>query len=328
MRWILASDIGATKIRLGIFKVEGDYFYPSSERNFLSKGFKGLEDILKEFLKEGPTINSACFGIAAPITGNIIKLTNLPWTINPQKIQRGFSIKKLEIINDLVASAYGIPMLQRNDFKVLNRGKIRPGNAALLSAGTGLGEAILFWNGNKHSPSPSEGGHVEFAPRNHMELKLLKYLTKYFGHVSYERVLSGEGLFYIYQFLKEEKEFGSEPKWLLKRISQEDPAAVISEMARMKRNRLCIKALDMFSSIYGAAAGNVALHVMALGGIYLGGGIAPKILWKLKDGSFMEAFKDKGRYSELLSKIPVKVIMNERAALLGAASRAFHLLNE
>ncbi len=328
MRWILAGDIGATRVRLGIFKVEGDSFHPFLERNFLSKNYKGIEDVLKEFLEGKPEITAGCLGIAAPITGDIIKLTNLPWMIHPRKIQKEFSIKRLEIINDLVANAYGIPMLRPNDLNVLNKGKIRYGNAALLSAGTGLGEAILFWDGKKYSPSPSEGGHVEFAPRNPLEFKFLKYLMKHFHHVSYERVLSGDGLFYIYQFLKEEKGFGEEPEWLSKKIAQGDPPAVISEVARLKRNRLCIKALDMFSSIYGAAAGNVALHVMALGGIYIGGGIAPKIIWKLKDGSFMKAFKDKGRYSDLLSQIPVRVIMNDRAGLLGAASRAFHLLKE
>jgi glucokinase len=185
---------------------------------------------------------------------------------------------------------------------------------------------LLFWDGQHHVPSPSEGGHAEFGPRNHVELELFHYLSDRFDHVSYERVLSGEGLFHIYQFLKDSKRFGSEPSWLSKKMSEDDPAEVISEMARSEKNRLCMKALDLFASIYGAAAGNLALQVMAVGGVFIGGGIAPKIIWKLKNGTFMKAFKDKGRLSHIVVHIPIKVIMNERTALLGAASRAMVLV--
>lgn len=177
-------------------------------------------------------------------------------------------------------------------------------------------------------PSPSEGGHVEFGPRNELEIELVQYLIDRFGRVSYERILSGEGLFNLYQFLTDAKKFDDEPEWLSKRIQREDPASVISETAKQKRNRLCVKALDMFTSIYGAAAANLALQVMAVGGVYLGGGIAPKIIWKLKDGTFMKAFKNRGRLSEIIAQIPVKVILNEMAALLGAAYHAMELLDE
>jgi len=171
-------------------------------------------------------------------------------------------------------------------------------------------------------PSPSEGGHIEFGPRNHLELELFHYLSDRFDHISYERVLSGEGLFDVYQFLKDSKRFGSEPSWLFEKMEGEDPAEVISEMARLRKNKLCSEALDLFTSIYGAAAGNLALQVMAIGGVYIGGGIAPKIIWKLKDGTFVKAFKDKGRLSHIVANIPVKVIINQKTALLGAASRA------
>ena len=230
------------------------------------------------------------------------------------------------MINDLVANAYGISVLKKGDFQILNAGKIRKGTQALISAGTGLGEAILFWDGKQYVPSPSEGGHAEFGPRNHLETELFNYLSDRFDHVSYERVLSGEGLFHIYEFLKDSKRFGSEPAWLSEEMKGEDPPEVISEMARLRKSKLCWKALDLFTSIYGAAAGNLALQVMAVGGVYVGGGIAPKIIWKLKDGTFMKAFKDKGRLSRIVAQIPVKVIMNERTALLGAASRAANLL--
>ena len=323
---VLAGDVGGTKTRLGLFEVTRGRLRLLCEKTFLSKKYKGLENILGEFLKGQKGIASACFGVAGPVTEEVIIATNLPWWINIQSLQKVLPLKKVEVINDLVANAYGISVLKKSDFEILNVGKIKKGNEALISAGTGLGEAILFWDGQQHVPSPSEGGHAEFGPRNHLELELFHYLSSYFDHVSYERVLSGEGLFHIYQFLKDSKRFGSEPPWLFEKMKSEDPAEVISEMARLKQNKLCVKALDLFTSIYGAAAGNLALQVVAIGGVYIGGGIAPKIIWKLKDGIFMKAFKDKGRLSHIVVHIPVKVIMNERTTLLGAASRAVALL--
>ncbi len=323
---VLAGDVGGTKTRLGLFEVTRGRLRLLCEKTFLSKKYKGLENILGEFLKGQKGIASACFGVAGPVTEEVIIATNLPWWINIQSLQKVLPLKKVEVINDLVANAYGISVLKKSDFEILNVGKIKRGNEALISAGTGLGEAILFWDGQQHVPSPSEGGHAEFGPRNHLELELFHYLSSYFDHVSYERVLSGEGLFQLYQFLKDSKRFGSEPSWLSEKMKQEDPAEVISEMARLKKNKLCMKALDLFTSIYGAAAGNLALQVMAVEGVYIGGGIAPKIIWKLKDGIFMKAFKDKGMLSHIVVHIPVKVIMNERTTLLGAASRAVALL--
>jgi glucokinase len=323
---ILAGDVGGTNTRLGLFEVTRGRLRLLSEKTFLSKNYKGLENILEEFLRGQREIASACFGVAGPVTQEVVIATNLPWWIDIQSLQKIISLKKVEVINDLVANAYGISVLRKNDFEILNAGKIKKGNQALISAGTGLGEAILFWDGQQHVPSPSEGGHAEFGPRSHLELELFHYLSDRFDHVSYERVLSGEGLFHIYQFLKDSKRFGTEPSWLSKKMGEEDPAEVISEMARSEKNRLCVKALDLFASIYGAAAGNLALQVMAIGGVFIGGGIAPKIIWKLKDGTFMKAFKDKGRLSHIVLHIPVKVIMNQRTAILGAASRAMNLL--
>jgi glucokinase len=325
---VLAGDVGGTKTRLGLFEVTRNHLRLLLEKIYLSKNYKGLENILGDFLKGKQGIASACFGVAGPVTQEIIIATNLPWWIDIQSLQKTLPIQKVEVINDLVANAYGISVLKKSDFEILNVGKIRKGNQALISAGTGLGEAILFWDGERHVPSPSEGGHAEFGPRNHLELELFHYLSERFDHVSYERVLSGEGLSHIYQFLKDSKRFGGEPSWLLDKMKQEDPAEVISETARLKKNKLCSKALDLFTSIYGAAAGNLALQVMAVGGVFIGGGIAPKIIWKLKDGTFMKAFKNKGRLSHIVAPIPVKVIMNEKTALLGAASRAMALLKD
>jgi len=323
---ILAGDVGGTNTRLGLFELTRRRFRLLSEKTYPSKKYKGLENILLNFLKEQKAIAAACFGVAGPVTAEVIVATNLPWWIDIQSLQKVPSLKKVEVVNDLVANAYGISVLKKGDFETLNVGKSKKGNQALISAGTGLGEAILFWDGKQYVPSPSEGGHAEFGPRNRIEMELFNYLSDCFDHVSYERVLSGEGLFHIYQFLKDSKRFGHEPSWLSEKMKGEDPAEVISEMARLKKNRLCVKALDLFTSIYGAAAGNLALQVMAIGGVYIGGGIAPKIIWKLKDGTFMKAFKDKGRLARIVAPIPVKVIMNERTALLGAASRAMALL--
>ncbi|HVP78605.1 MAG TPA: glucokinase [Thermodesulfobacteriota bacterium] len=323
---ILAGDVGGTNTRLGLFELNRGRLRLLLEKTFLSKNYRGLEDILRDFPKGKKGIASACFGVAGPVTQEMVVATNLPWWIDTQSLQKALALKKMEVINDLVANAYGISVLKKSDFEALNAGKARKGNQALISAGTGLGEAILFWDGKQHVPSPSEGGHIEFGPRNHLEMELFNYLSERFDHVSYERVLSGEGLLHVYQFLKDSKRFGSEPSWLFEQMKAGDPAEVISETARLKKNGLCSKALDLFVSIYGAAAGNLALQVMAVGGVFIGGGIAPKIIWKLKDRTFMKAFKDKGRLSHIVAPIPVRVILNEKTALLGAASRAANLL--
>lgn len=325
---ILAGDVGGTETRLGLFSIQKGRPRLLHEKEFSSQNYQCLEDILRDFLKGKEGIAAACFGLAGPVTSSHVKTTNLPWQIRTSSLKKELSLVKVEIMNDLVANAYGISLLKRSDFEILNPCRPKKGNAAILSAGTGLGIAILFWDGKRHHPSASEAGHVEFGPRNLLEIDLYKYLLSRFGHVSYERILSGKGLFHLYQFLKDSRAFGKEPVWLSKMMREKDPASVVSEMARLKKNRLCEKALDLFVSIYGSAAGNIALQVMAVGGIYLGGGIAPKIIWKLREGPFMEAFKNKGRLSHVVAHIPVKVIRNEKTALLGAASRAIDLLKE
>jgi glucokinase len=325
---ILAGDVGGTKTRLGLCQLAEDGIRLIRAQNFPSKAYGGLKKIVEEFIEDTRQIKAACFGIAGPVIAGTVATTNLPWQISETSLKRFLSIRTVSLINDLVANAYGIDVMRKKDFSVLNSGKKEISNRALLSAGTGLGAAILFWNGTRYIPSPSEGGHVEFGPKSRLELGLLRYLFERFGHVSYERVLSGAGLFNIYQFLQDTGKFGTEPSWLTVQMEQEHPAAVIAEMARLKKSKLCEAALDLFASIYGAAAGNVALQVMATGGMYLGGGIAPKIIWKLKDGTFMKAFTDKGRLSSIVERIPVVVIMNDRAALLGAAAHAADLLKK
>ncbi len=325
---ILAGDVGGTKTHLALCRLAGGTCTPLSTRIFASNEYDGLETIVNEFFQGPERISAACFGVAGPVVRGKATATNLSWRITEQALKRLLSIPNVSLINDLVANAYGIAVLTSKDFIVLNRGRKMDGNAAILSAGTGLGTAILFRDNAGLFPSPSEGGHMDFGPRNRLELELLAYLLDRFGHVSYERLLSGSGLTNIYHFLSDSGRLGKEPAWLAERMELEDPAAVITETARLRKCPLCDTALELFVSIYGAAAGNLALQVMATAGIYIGGGIAPKIISKLKQGTFMKAFRDKGRLSVIVERIPVKVIMNDRAALLGAASYAARLLKK
>jgi glucokinase len=261
-------------------------------------------------------------GVAGPVREGRCEATNLPWVIDSQKIAQQLNLPRVGLINDLEANAYGIGELETKDFEVLNQGtQDAQGNRAVISAGTGLGEAGLFWDGREYRPFASEGGHADFAPRNHVEMDLLDYLLKRHPRVSVERVISGPGLFNIYQFLKDTGR-DEEPTWLVDQMRHKDPPTVITENGLEGKSSLCMQALDLFVSLYGAEAGNMALKVMATGGVYLGGGIAPKIIAKLRDPVFMNAFTAKGRMRPLLQAIPVRVILNPKVALLGAARHA------
>jgi glucokinase len=250
-------------------------------------------------------------------------LTNLPWTLDSRELAAGLGIDHVFLINDLEANGYGVAELSPEQIYSLSDGDAgQIGNRALIAAGTGLGEGILAWNGHIHVPYPSEGGHVDYAPRNEDEIDLLRFLKqKYNGRISFERVVSGMGLTNIYEFLREVRGV-EEPAWLAERIAEQDPNAVITELALAAKSEICEKALDMFVSAYGAESGNLALKVLSVGGLYVGGGIAPRILEKLKDGTFMKAFTDKGRLSQLLINMPVRIILESKAALLGAAAYA------
>jgi glucokinase len=317
---ILAGDIGGTKTLLGLFRAEKDRPIPVREASFRSPDYPGLEGVIREFLgEETAPVRAASFGIAGPVFGGCSKTTNLPWTVDANQIKREFKIPSVALLNDLEATAYGALHLSDSDFHLLNEGQAVPGgNRAVIAAGTGLGEALLFWDGSRYRPSASEGGHADFAPRGPFEIELLEYLSKRIPHVSYERIVSGPGLLNIFQFMKDTGR-AEAPDWLTEKMAVEDPAAVITDAALSGRSEICMHTVDRFVSIYGAEAGNLALKALATGGVYLGGGIAARIVKKLTDGSFMKAFTDKGRYAELLQRIPVRVILNQKAALLGAA---------
>lgn len=316
---ILAGDIGGTNARLAFFEGTPDHLEPLVIEIFASREHKGLQEIARRFLaKHNQTVTAACFGIPGAIIDGHAETANLPWVVDARDISRELGIDEVHLLNDLEANAYGIAMLQESDFVVLNPGVPNPkGNLALISAGTGLGEAGLLAEAGGYRPIPSEGGHVDFAPRNDLELDLLRYLMGHFEHVSYERVLSGPGLHNIYQFLRDTGR-GEEPSWLGEQIAHGDPSAVIAKSALEGTSSICVQALDVFVSIYGAEAGNLALKMVAVGGTFVGGGIAPKILRKLSSTAFMKAFSAKGRVSSWLKNVPVRVITNDKAALLGA----------
>ncbi len=320
---ILAGDIGGTNARLAFFDVEDGRFNLVSATIFPSREYSGLDQIVSEFLQTSDVNpDRACFGIAGPVRNGRVETSNLPWIVESQSLANELKLKKVFLINDLEANAWGIVDLDVKDAVLLNQVKASPqGNQAVIAAGTGLGEAGMYWNGTQHEVFATEGGHADFAPRNELEVELFRYLNTQYGHVSYERILSGPGLVNVFHFLRDTGR-GTEPKWLTDEMQHSDPAAAISQAAMGGKCALCEQAVDIFVSVYAAEAGNLALKTMATGGVYLGGGIAPKMLSKMSGPLFMHAFAAKGRMQPLLEAIPVRVITNDKIALLGAARYA------
>ncbi|MGA2537870.1 MAG: glucokinase [Terracidiphilus sp.] len=319
---ILAGDVGGTKVDLALYDFTNGKLAHTRDKVYRAKDYPGLEVIVKDFLG-ADKVTAACFGVPGPVRDGRLRLTNLPWTLDSRELAAGLDIPHVFLINDLEANGYGVAELSSDQIYTLAEGdSSQIGNRALIAAGTGLGEGLLIWNGRTHIPYPSEGGHTDYAPRNEDEIDLLRFLKeKYNGRVSFERVVAGMGMTNIYEFLREVRGV-EEPAWLAARMASEDPNAVITELALSAKSEICEKAMNMFVSAYGAEAGNLALKVLSVGGLYVGGGIAPRILEKLKDGTFMKSFTDKGRLSQLLINMPVRIILESRAALLGAAAYA------
>jgi glucokinase len=318
---ILAGDIGGTKVNLGLFEVNGRQLKLTREASRPSKAYGRLQDLVKEFLVESgqPKIERACFGVAGPVRNGTVQVTNLPWKVQGNDIADELKLGPVSMINDLEANGYGLAELPERDLRTLNAGDPEAsGNAAMISAGTGLGEAGLFWDGKQFRPFACEGGHADFAPLNKLDTELFGYLNSKFDHVSWEKVLSGQGLYNIYQFLRDTKR-GEEPAEFADMLAKGDPGAVISQAALAGTSSRCVQALDMFVVYYGAEAGNLALKMMSIGGIYIGGGIAPKILPRIEQGTFLNSLFSKGRMRSLLEAMPVRVILNPKTALLGAA---------
>jgi glucokinase len=325
---ILAGDVGGTKTALALFEERGRALAVVRESVLASHGHATLEDAIRQFLLEGPavSVDAACVGVAGPVIDGRCTATNLPWVIDEASLAVRLSTRRVKLVNDLEATGHGVLGLSPSALAPLQTGTPRKGTMALIAAGTGLGEVLLVWDGRRHRVVGSEGGHTDFAPRTDLEGELLRFLRKEFGRVSYERVVSGPGLYNIYRFLLA-TDGSPEVEWLRSRMESGDPSAVVAEAALDRGDPRAVQALDLFVSIYGAEAGNLALKTLAVGGVFVGGGIAPKIRAKLEDGTFVSAFRDKGRMSEMLASTPVHLVLEPRAALLGAAAIARSLLS-
>lgn len=327
---LLAADIGGTKTRLAVFSSVAELRTPLLEKTFPSTRYSSLEALVQEFLAQPnvPAIQQASFGVAGPVLDGSAKVTNLPWTMNEEKLQQALRIPSVCLLNDLSAMAHAIPLLEMTDLRMLNEGKPeKHGTLAVIAPGTGLGEAFLLWDGCAYQSYPSEGGHADFAPTDPTQIELLSYLLKQYEHVSYEQVISGHGIPHIYNFLKQTGSY-SEPAALAAQFAEtDDPAPVIVEAALSQEVgcEICVAALKLFAAILGAETGNLVLKVLATGGVYIGGGIPPRILSYLESEDFMKAFRNKGRFSDMLSRIPVHAILNPDVALIGAAAHGFGL---
>ncbi|MCU0561310.1 MAG: glucokinase [Desulfobacterales bacterium] len=322
---VLAGDIGGTKTDLAVFSSARGVRAPLAQASFASRRYPSLEALVREFLSGiDLEVDRAGFGVAGPVTGGRATITNLPWVMEEQTLARELGIPCVRLFNDLQAVAAAVPLLADDDLHTLSPGRAAAGGAiAVIAPGTGLGEAYLLWCGDGYRAFPSQGGHASFAPADARQAGLLAHLRQRFAHVSCERVCSGMGFPNIFDFLKAREGF-EVPGWLAERLAAaEDPMPVIVAAALDEERpcRLCREALETFVAILGAEAGNLALKIMATGGVYLGGGIPRRILPALLAGPFLEAFRRKGRMRPLLEEMPVHVILNPKAALLGAAGR-------
>ena len=323
----LAGDIGGTKTNLAIYAYEADRLVAKKVSSYPSKDHGTLADIIRSFLgSDHADIKQACFGVAGPVKGGVVQVTNLPWIVDAAALQAELNFQNVSLLNDLEANAYGINTLLPKELLSLNpkANDRQVGNRALIAAGTGLGEAGMLWDGISHRPFPSEGGHTSFAPTDDIGDELLMFLRREFGHVSWERVLSGMGMKNLYRFFRQ-RSGKPEPEWLAEQLAKGDLGAVVTQAGLASKDAVCVDALDCFTRNYGAEAGNLALKLLALGGVYIGGGIAPKMLPKMQSSIFLDAFYHKGRLSPLLESIPVYVILNDKTALQGAAWFAAHV---
>jgi len=318
---ILAGDIGATRTRLAAFETEGNRLKCVVEKTYKSHEHDSLPPILVEFIRrEGIPVHSACLGVAGPVRGGCCKVSNLGWMIDSKELAKLLKLNSVGLLNDMEAYAYGIDALESKDFIALSEGsEDAEGNRAVISARTGLGVGGLYWDGFRHHPFACEGGHADFAPRNAIEMELLAYLQKRYGRISCERILSGPGVKNVYEFLRDENK-AEEPDWLRDQLNAAgDQPALISQLGLEGKAPICEQTLSIFVGLFGAQAGNCALNFMSTGGMFIGGIIAAKVVAKMKSDVFMESFLDKGRMSELLKDMPVKIVLNDDCGIVGAA---------
>ena len=317
---VLVGDIGGTKTVLAIAETDAGGVRLTGDRRYASRNFASLEEVVARFFAEtGRTCENAAFAVAGPVQDDRSEITNLPWGPSARHLEQALALHTVRLLNDLEALAWGIAALDPTDFEVLHPGKPnQAGNACVAAAGTGLGEAGLYWDGVSHRPFATEGSHADFAPRDDREMALLRWFQGRYGYVNWDRVVSGMGIADSYDFLLEQ--YGADSAGSLRAESVvEDKAAAIATAAADGSCPVCVETMHLFMELYGREAGNLALKHMAVGGVYLGGGIAPKNLDLLRRGPFLEAFFDKGLMTALMRRMPVKVILEQRAALFGAA---------
>lgn len=327
---LLAGDIGGTKTNLAVFSQDSGPRKPITEATFISSKYNSLEAIIREFIEgEKVSISYASFGVAGPVVDGEAQITNLPWDIEEAHLKSALQLKSVLLMNDLVATANAIPFMDSNDLYSLKKGAaLTGGTMAVIAPGTGLGEAYLTWDGSRYRAFGSEGGHVDFAPTSPLEIALLEFLQNRFDHVSYERVCSGSGIPNIYDFYKETG-LVEEPEWLaeeLALVADRTPLIAKTALSKEKECRICGQTMETFVSILGAETGNMALKFLTTGGIFLGGGIPPRIIPALESGAFLRSYRNKGRFVELLDEIPIYVILNPKSALFGAACAGLEML--
>jgi len=315
---ILAADVGGTKTNLALFEIKNGNMISLKEEEYLTIDHDSFVKSIRNFHHNIETIDSACFGVAGVVKKNKVTGTNFAWEIDAKTLESDLNIKRISLINDLQANAYGLSALNDLDYKVLKIGIKEKGNAAIIAPGTGLGEAGLLWDGLQYRPYATEGGHCTFSPHSHLDTKLWEFLNFKFGHVSWERLISGQGIYNIYQFLREYRNL-KEPEWLAEKIKNEDPPVAISIAATLKKDPICIETLQLFLKYLSIESAQLALKTKATGGIYIGGGIVPKILGLIDKEEFYRHFIDFGRMENLLKSIPVKIVLNDKTPLMGAA---------
>lgn len=322
MNYYLSGDIGGTKTLLQIGAADR-VSAPLLQKSYASAAYGGLAEMLDDFVAEAgrPTIAAACLALAGPVSGRLVQLTNLPWKVDADALEKRFAIKRVTLINDFEAVGTGIAVLQAGELLTLQKGVTQAGNRLAVGAGTGLGVAWLTPSHGGYKVHPSEGGHIDFAPANDTQYALQRYLQQRYGHVSYERIVSGPGMLAIFEFLRDTARESPSVE-LMAAMAEDDAAAVLTRYAQQADEPIARSTLDLFIAIYGAFAGNLALAALPRGGIYMAGGIAAKIPALLQRGDFLHAFLDKGRFSQLLQTLPLHIVLNEQVGLLGAAVRA------
>lgn len=316
---VLAADVGGTKTNLALFQIEKGKLVSLKNQRYPTSDHQSFVKAIRQFHDDKVSqIDCACLGVAGTVDGDKVRGVNFAWEIDAKKLEKDLKIKKVLLINDLQANAYGLSALQNDDFITLSKGKINEGNAAIIAPGTGLGEAGMFWDGSSYHPYATEGGHCNFSPNNEIDLELWKFLNKKFDHVSWERLVSGQGIINIYDFVRKFRK-KKEPKWLTEELKIDHSAKIISAAAIEKKDAVCVETLQLFIKYLAVESSQLALKTKATGGIYIGGGIAPKILELIDKKEFYKNFINAGRMEHLLKTIPVKVVLNDKTALLGAA---------